>query len=105
LQSLVVRGFHGTSQALAESVLATGFHISQNEYDWLGDGIYFFQDAPQRARQWAEKKYASSPAVLSADITLEDCIDLLDTQWFNLISDSYNSFLDLLKRAGMELPG
>ncbi|HEU4883856.1 MAG TPA: hypothetical protein VFT45_16470 [Longimicrobium sp.] len=47
-------GYHGTSAEAARRILSSGFEISRNEYDWLGDGAYFFQDAPLRAREWAK---------------------------------------------------
>ena len=31
-------GFHGTSEEAARRILTSGFEISRNEYDWLGDG-------------------------------------------------------------------
>jgi hypothetical protein len=102
--AMLVRGFHGTSQDLARSILAIGFHVSRNDYDWLGDGIYFFQDAPQRAWEWAEERFGHSAAVLAADILLEDCMDLLDRLWFHVLSDSYDAFLAHLKEAGREPP-
>jgi hypothetical protein len=36
-------GYHGTNRQAAESILANGFETSQNEYDWLGEGVYFWQ--------------------------------------------------------------
>lgn len=38
-----VTGFHGTSRASSGSILANGFDLSRNEYDWLGEGVYFFR--------------------------------------------------------------
>jgi hypothetical protein len=52
-EPLQVYGYHGTSQTKALSILDRGFRASDNDYDWLGTGIYFFQDAPLRAKQWA----------------------------------------------------
>ena len=49
IEPLQVYGFHGTSIDAAEVILREGFRPSRNAYDWLGDGIYFFQDAPLRA--------------------------------------------------------
>jgi hypothetical protein len=42
-------GYHGTNVQAAQRILSSGFQVSRNEYDWLGDGAYFFQDAPARA--------------------------------------------------------
>jgi hypothetical protein len=33
----------------ARKIVVSGFRISSNDWDWLGDGVYFFQDAPLRA--------------------------------------------------------
>jgi hypothetical protein len=51
--SLEICGYHGTSRAKARNILENGFFASDNDYDWLGTGIYFFQDAAIRAKQWA----------------------------------------------------
>jgi hypothetical protein len=40
--SLTVYGYHGTSQTKAANILKHGFLASDNDYDWLGTGIYFF---------------------------------------------------------------
>jgi hypothetical protein len=98
-----VRGFHGTIPASAESIIENGFKLSRNEYDWLGDGVYFFQDAPQRALEWAAKHHGSAEAV-GALIRLDGCLDLLDIRWFRALNEIYNSFLDQINRAGSILP-
>jgi hypothetical protein len=52
---LTVDGYHGTSRNAAEMIVSEGWKLSQNEYDWLGDGVYFWQDAPHRALEWAQQ--------------------------------------------------
>lgn len=77
----VVQGYHGTSQEAARRILETGeMHVSDSPYEWLGDGVYFFQGSIHRARQWAEQRH-DSPAVVCATIELGHCIDLLDNRW------------------------
>lgn len=61
---LKIYGYHGTNMDIASAILDTGFKISSNDYDWLGTGIYFFQDAPLRAFQWANFRYPNNPAVI-----------------------------------------
>jgi len=39
----IVTGFHGTRLNHVESILRDGFLLSKNDYDWLGDGVYFFK--------------------------------------------------------------
>ena len=31
---------------------------SQNDYDWLGPGIYFWVDSPERGIEWAREQAA-----------------------------------------------
>ena len=85
-------GYHGTCEEAAQRILATGFEISRNEYDWLGDGAYFFQDAPVRAREWAEQRFGAEAAVIGAEIDLAGCIDLLDVPWHTEIAAAYPRF-------------
>ncbi|HYO16540.1 MAG TPA: hypothetical protein VE685_25360 [Thermoanaerobaculia bacterium] len=99
-----VIGYHGTSVAAAESILLEGFKRSQNEYDWLGDGVYFFQDAPNRAYQWAKEHYGDECAVVACEIALEDCMDLLDIGWASILADAYDDFLRLCKITNTPLP-
>ena len=44
-----VYGYHGTTKDVALEIKRNGFRASENAYDWLGDGVYFWQDAPSRA--------------------------------------------------------
>ena len=43
----LVIGFHGCDRSVVEKVIRT------NDYDWLGSGIYFWENNEERAWQWA----------------------------------------------------
>lgn len=88
-------GFHGTSAAAARRILSSGFEISRNDYDWLGDGAYFFQDAPLRALEWARHRHGDNAAVIGAEVDLGDCVDLFNPKWHDVVRESY---LDLIAR-------
>jgi hypothetical protein len=77
--SIQVFGYHGTSREKANTILSEGFRVSDNDYDWLGEGVYFFQDAPYRAMQWATQQHPQHPAVIRATIQLDNCIDLISS--------------------------
>ncbi len=51
-------GYNGCDKELAKSVAASGrgMKTSQNDHDWLGHGLYFWEDSPKRALQWAKEK-------------------------------------------------
>lgn len=45
-------GYHGCSAETAEKVLkGEKFEISRNPYDWLGEGIYFWEANPRAVFQ------------------------------------------------------
>jgi hypothetical protein len=101
---LEIYGYHGTSQTKAKSILANGFRMSDNNYDWLGTGIYFFQDAPLRANQWAIQQHPTEPAVICARLRLENCIDLFDVGWQPILKAVYNDFVGEYQSDGQPLP-
>ena len=41
-------GFHGCDESVADAVLAGNQQLfpSRNKYDWLGEGIYFWENSP-----------------------------------------------------------
>jgi hypothetical protein len=50
-----VIAYHGCDVIVAERVLAgEPFRKSENNYDWLGAGIYFWEFGVDRARKFAE---------------------------------------------------
>ena len=77
-RSNLVIGFHGCDQSVVDKVVAGEEKLlaSTNDYDWLGNGIYFWENNEARALQWAEelaKRKSSSiktPAVIGAIIDL-----------------------------------
>ena len=50
-------GFHGLDEEIGKKVLNGRLTLrhSQNSYDWLGHGIYFWESSPERAYQFAEQ--------------------------------------------------
>ena len=99
-----VIGYHGTSIPAARAIRDEGFRISVNRYDWLGDGVYFFQEAPQRAWDWASERYGNEAAVVGARIRTAECINLLDTGWNSFMANAYDSYLSFLNRLGDRTP-
>lgn len=63
LHDRTVVAFHGTRKRTAEKLVAgTPFGKSENDDDWLGHGIYFWEYAPQQAWGWADRRYGASHA-------------------------------------------
>ncbi|MBV8255912.1 MAG: hypothetical protein JO154_25175 [Chitinophaga sp.] len=86
-------GFHGCDKSVAEGVIAGRImlHPSVNKYDWLGPGIYFWQNNYERAMEFAweqaRRGKVSEPAVIGAVISLDNCLDLLDKQCIDVLKD------------------
>ena len=103
-----VYGYHGTSRSRAERIITEGFQPSTNGYDWLGTGVYFWQDAPNHALHWARKMYRQEPAVIKSRLRLDNtCLDLLDMADIDnpdFWTDSYNRFREMYLITGESLP-
>jgi hypothetical protein len=93
----IVLGFHGTDEKIVNDVLSGKKELVQknNRYDWLGNGIYFWDNNPERALEWAielsKKKNATikNPAVVGVIIDLKNCLDLLDSKYLKAVQLGY----------------
>ena len=92
----LVLGFHGCDRETFERVIYGGESLkrSDNSYDWLGNGIYFWEQNFARALEWAKKrKTIKEPAVIGAVIDLGYCLNLTDSSSEGWLKKGY----DLLK--------
>lgn len=88
-----VIAYHGTAIRKADRIRAEGFRPSDNPYDWLGDGVYFWERGPGRAWQWACDLYGTADAcVVKARVPLADCLDLTDIDGVELLRPFYDRF-------------
>lgn len=55
--SLII-GFHGCDADVCKEILNNpdNIRITKNPYDWLGHGMYFWENNYERAWQWAADK-------------------------------------------------
>jgi hypothetical protein len=105
-------GYHGCDAAVTERVLAgkAGLNLSTNAYDWLGEGVYFWEHGPQRAYEWAIEQgrlggaKIRKPSVLAAKINLGVCLDLLDTANTRLLGRWYARFRYSMRQSGIRMP-
>ena len=110
-----VLGYHGCDRRIGEGILRNDEHvaISKNRYDWLGEGAYFWENSPERAREWAEflKKHPPQPSrrvaepfVIGAIIELGNCLDLTDASSLQIVRAGYDQFQRANALAGAKLP-
>ena len=67
LSASFVLGYHGCDRETSERLLLNEpFRPSENAYDWLGAGIYFWEANPDRALDWARHRSSlKNPAMES----------------------------------------
>ena len=116
LQPAFILGFHGCDAKVGEAILRGKTpHLthSENDYDWLGSGIYFWKGNPARALQFATETTQGSPSskgkvttpfVLGATINLGHCLDLDDSSAIAQVGDSYRKLQNVMQDTGEDLP-
>jgi len=87
---------------------------SDNAYDWLGGGIYFWENNAERALDFAtflsenlphnKNQKIKTPAVLGAILDLGFCLDFLDSKYLGMLSASYNNLQESHNSFGIEIP-
>ena len=65
--------------------------ISENSYDWLGPGMYFWENDSDRALEWAKAKYPKASAIVGAYIDLGLCLDFMSSAFLDLLTPAYES--------------
>ena len=79
-----VLGFHGAEKSIVDKVVQQQKRIhldhSTKSYDWLGHGVYFWENDPARGLEWAvcgkKNEKIKRPDVVGAIIDLGRCLDL-----------------------------
>lgn len=107
-----VFGFHGLDKTIALDILTQKkeFKHSNNNHDWLGNGIYFWENNLERAKQYAledmERKNSKikEPFVLGTILDLGNCLDLLDQRYLDLLKVAYEELEKDLKQQKLPLP-
>ncbi len=107
-----VFGFHGLDENIGLKILnnETSFKHSNNDYDWLADGIYFWENNYQRAKDYAIEARKRNPAkikkpfVLGTILDLKNCLDLLDQKNIDFLHEVYRLLRQDFKAEGISLP-
>ena len=82
-----ILGFHGTDEETVHKILndrKSHLRPSANEHDWLGGGIYFWENDPVRALSFSKERMkwkgiaGKKPAVIGAVIDLGLCLNFFD---------------------------
>lgn len=111
----LILGFHGCDASLVNDVISgkASLRNSTNKYDWLGHGVYMWDNSPSRAMEFAEwlklnpgksKKPIKNPAVIGTVINLGFCLDLLDYQNLSFLKEAHNLLIATSTALGKDMP-
>ncbi len=111
----LVLGFHGCDKSIGEKILAGKLPLtqSQNTYDWLGAGSYFWEGNPERAMDYAiklknnprkNKPKVSEPFVIGAVLSLGYCFNLLEMRNLFSLKKAYEIIRQTFENDGTPLP-
>jgi hypothetical protein len=105
----IILGYHGAKtgdaaefarKLLLAEVGVEEWRPSENEFDWLGHGIYFWEHSPERARRWA----GTGGIVIGAVIQLGNCLDLTDLRCTELLAASFADVARYYSEKNLPLP-
>ena len=110
----LVLGFHGCDESIINDILLGKKELKQsdNTYDWLGHGIYFWENSPSRAVEFAEflknnpqraRTPIKSPSVIGAVIDLGYCLDFTDYSNLQLLKGGYELLKTAIDKSGVKL--
>jgi hypothetical protein len=110
----LILGFHGCDESIVDNILLGKEDLEQsdNTYDWLGHGIYFWENSPSRALEFSRflrdhpqkaKNPIKTPAVIGAVIDLGYCLDFTDYANLQLLKDGYDLLMTAISKSGIKL--
>lgn len=114
-QLFTVTGFHSCDKQVGLNVLQgiDDLKPSNNPWDWLGEGLYFWEQNPGRALEYAiessqrkqfNKVPVKVPFVLGANIELGTCLNLVEADSIKILQAAYLGLKALTKEAGTKMP-
>jgi hypothetical protein len=112
--SLII-GFHGCDESVRDALVNSknAFKKSENTYDWLGHGMYFWDNDPERALEFAQFKKKNpktsshpikKPSVVGAVINLGLCLDLVSSKSLQLLKVGHEILCRELSNSGLIIP-
>jgi hypothetical protein len=87
----------------ADAIEKSGFQVKTNRYDWLGQGIYFFERSARRAKDWANKRNPNAEVcVVTAEIACgvngRNCLNLASREGVDPLEEFFKGIAITLPR-------
>jgi hypothetical protein len=101
-----VIGYHACEDEIAQRLLkGENMAPSKNDFDWLGHGIYFWENDEGQAWNYAQKyKKFKNTTVVGAVIQLGSCLDITTKFGRDVILAAHQDYSELCKLANFPLP-
>ena len=110
-----VTAFHSCDRELGLKVINGEEELrpSRNPWDWLGQGIYFWEQNPKRALQYSieaankQQFFAGNikvPFVIGATIELGNCLNLIEADAADVLREAYQGLKEIYAKAGKVMP-
>ena len=114
-QPFSIIGFHSCDKEVGLRVLNGEDELlpSQNAWDWLGEGVYFWEQNPLRALEYADasarrtqfnKVPIKEPFVLGAIVDLGNCLNLVESGSLEILSQAYKGLNQVINGSGGKMP-
>lgn len=109
----LILGFHGCDSERGKALLSQSknFVKSSRSYDWLGTGMYFWENNSSRAMAYAievknnpARGNVKEPFVIGAVIDLGHCLDLMVQDNLQLLKKYHGLFEKKTIEAGNDMP-
>lgn len=114
----LIIGYHGCDATTRDDLVSgriSTLNPSRNRYDWLGEGVYFFEgdidralifadNSHQNPRKMYTRRAIATPAVVGATLCIKHCLDMT-TQWgVRTFRGALQELTDSLDREGLPSP-
>lgn len=114
-QPFQITGFHSCDKAVGLKILngEEQLKASDNPWDWLGPGVYFWEQNPYRALDYAvecaknKQKFngkIETPFVIGAIIELGNCLNLIEPNSINIVKEAHTRLNETMQQADKEMP-
>ena len=108
-------GFHSCDKQVGLRVLngEDKLNPSTNNWDWLGWGVYFWEQDPLRALEYAtecanQKQFnrvrIRTPFVIGALIDLKNCLNLVESSSLKVLGPAYRACREKTEEKGKNMP-
>jgi hypothetical protein len=106
-----VLAYHGCDRHVGERLIGgESFKSSDNDYDWLGPGVYFWEANPLRGLDWAreqakrKRSHIKDPYVVGAVVDLGNCLGLSTAWGIAMIRKAHAVLVESAMASGLSLP-